>query len=223
MPQFLFKFANYNSYQSGLTAFVNGVPSLVLVGFFPLMVKYIDVRIAVGSGLIFYYAGCMMAAGLTQRMVGHDFTPFLLVTGTGQFCALLFLNQAAASAVDKQYAEDASGLFNVARNLGGSIGLAMISTFRERRTTDHMARLTETVTANAPDSQDWVQSTAAQTGPDLWNGLDIANLQLFQMFVRNAESTALGDCFYLLGMAMLFSLPFVLLLKPLPKNPQAAG
>lgn len=64
-----------------------------------------------------------------------------MLRGFGQGFALLFLNQAAASSVPPEKAEDASGLFNAARNLGGSVGLSMIATLQDRRGSFHAERL----------------------------------------------------------------------------------
>ena len=61
------------------------------------------------------------------------------------------LNQASMSAVSQAEAGDAAGLYNMARNLGGSVGLALLGIFIDRRDAYHDAVIRESVTANSAD------------------------------------------------------------------------
>jgi DHA2 family multidrug resistance protein len=117
---------------------------------------------------------------------------------------MLFLNQAAASSVAHEYAEDASGLFNAARNLGGSMGLAGIATLQDQRTTFHAARLAESISSNSVIGQ---QAAAAE-----------GVAQIGQQIQDQAVVMAFADIYWLFGVGLLAMIPFVLLLKPLPKG-----
>ena len=120
------------------------------------------------------------------------------------FFSALFLNQAATNSVPRAMAEDASGLFNAARNLGGSFGLAAIGALREQRGDLQFARLSEAISGNSLIARD----AAATLG---FAGLD-AQLK------AQAAVMAFGDLFVVFGVAFLAMLPLVLLLKPLPKD-----
>ena len=215
LPQFLSQLADYNAFQSGQVTFILGVPSLLMMAVFPVLEKRVDVRILVGLGLVFYGVGCLMNARLTADTSGSDFTLSLLVIGLGQFFALMFLNSAATSAVGKELAEDASGLFNAARNLGGSFGLAAITILRENRTWLHSARLAEGVTQNAPDAGTGADAAAAiDPGTAVEQGYTALN----QAFRTAGSALAFSDVFFVFGVMMFVALPFVLLLKPVPKE-----
>ena len=67
------------------------------------------------------------------------------------------LNQASVGAVSREEAADAAGLYNMARNLGGSIGLAGLGLFIDRRVESHYDAIASTVTANS----DLVQTQVA--------------------------------------------------------------
>ncbi len=219
VPQFLDQLADYNAFQAGQITFIIGIPSLLLMPIFPFVEKNVDTRLLIGIGLLLYGAGCLMNARLTSDTAGVNFVTSMLVTGLGQFFALIFLNSAATSAVSKDLAEDASGLFNAARNLGGSFGLATITVLRENRTWLHAERIGEGVTQNSPVAQgaEAMVSVAGQAS-DPGTALDQSYAALDEAFRTFGTAQAFADVFFVFGILMLASLPLVLLLKPVPKD-----
>jgi DHA2 family multidrug resistance protein len=126
---------------------------------------------------------------------------------------MMALNQAAITSVPRALASDASGLFNAARNLGGSIGLAIISTFQERRVSFHIDAIGSATTANSPLAQDYLQALGGQTG----DATQAAAL-LVQQVQQQALVMAYNDLFWIFGIIVVATLPLVFLLKPLPKG-----
>ena len=128
---------------------------------------------------------------------------------------MLFLNQAAIASVKPNEAGDASGLFNAARNLGGSIALALLATLQERREDFHHWTLFNAIPANATDVQAWV---AGQT-PGVGNDAHMAALQSINAIVeQQAVVMSFNDEFVALAIAIVVVIPLVLLLRPLPKG-----
>ncbi len=163
IPQFLTSAPGCNSEQSGCIAAISGVPTILMLALFPVLARRIDLRAAIAFGLLLYGVSCFMNADLTSQTSGPEFVAAQIVRGFAQFFSMLFLNQAATNSVARDHAEDASGLFNAARNLGGSFGLAAIATLQDRRQTLHVTRLSESVTANSFAGQ-----TAAHTHGVAW-------------------------------------------------------
>ena len=226
IPQFLNQLSDYNAFQSGQITFIIGIPSLLLMPFFPKLEKTVDLRFVIGLGLVLYGFGCLMNARITSNSSGVNFVESMLVIGVGQYFALVFLNSAATSAVPKELAEDASGLFNAARNLGGSFGLATITILRENRTWFHSARLAEGVTQNADAGQ--VSTAAAGAAgqidtPDPGTAIEQGYAALNQGFQTAGTALAFADVFYVFGILMFVSLPLVLFLKPVPKGGSEPG
>jgi len=204
IPQFLADVAGYNAEQAGMVAFINGVPTIAMLFFFPILVRRIDVRVAIASGLVLYGISCLINAGLTGQTAGPEFFWPQVIRGFGQFFSLLFLNQAATSAVAHDLAEDASGLFNAARNLGGSIGLAAIGVLQDQRTSLHAARLAESISANSVIGQAAVATQGV--------------VRISHRIQAQAAVMAYADLFWVFGVALFAMIPLVLLLKPLPKH-----
>ena len=209
IPQYLTAVPGYNAEQSGFVAALSGIPTIAMMVTFPFMVKHVDVRIAVGTGLLLYSMSCFLESGLTPDSAGSSFVIGQILRGFAMFFSMFFLNQAATSSVDRRYADDASGLFNAARNLGGSIGLAAIATLQDRRDSLHYSRLVESMPANLPRVQDAVQQS----------GLP----QLGQEIQRQITVMTYADLFWLLGVALLVTIPLVLVMRPLkPQQGPAA-
>jgi DHA2 family multidrug resistance protein len=214
--------SGYNTEQSGYVLLLGGVPTVILMPFMPKLLGTVDVRVLVIGGLLCFAAACFINIDLTSYSVGKTFVAGQLLQGCGLALAMMALNQAAISSVPKDLAGDASGLFNAARNLGGSIGLALISTFQERRMTYHTQVLGSSVTANSPAGQDYVhQLTGA-----LHAGGGDAPMQAIGALARMVQLQALvmtyNDLFWIFGVIVVCSIPLAFLLKPLPKGTQLA-
>ncbi len=204
IPQYLVGIAGYNAEQSGFIAAINGGPTMLMMVTFPFLVKRLDVRLAVALGLFLYAMSCFLDSNLSPVSAGPQFVPGQLLRGFGVFFSMIFLNQAAARSVEVKYARDASGLFNAARNLGGSLGLAWIATMQDRRTTLHFTRLTESLPANLPR----VQAAAHHLGVQ----------RLYQDLMQQASVLAYGDLYWMFGVLLLTAIPLVVLMKPLPND-----
>lgn len=217
IPQFLASIAGYNAYQSGKIVFLSGIPSLMMMPLFPFLIKRFDLRLVVLTGMLVMAGSCWLDTTLTVNSDGSDFVISQLMRGLGQALAMLFLNQAAIASVKPDEAGDASGLFNAARNLGGSIALALLATLQERREEFHRWTIHEALPANSPTVQDWVASQVASFGggPD---GLAAALRMIDNTVLRQAMVMAYSDEFIALMVGISIVLPLCFLLRPLPKG-----
>ncbi|MGI4857622.1 MAG: MDR family MFS transporter [Janthinobacterium lividum] len=216
LPQFLSNIAGYNAEQSGFVLLMSGIPAFMVMPILPRLLGTVDTRIMVIAGLIMFGVSCMIDTSLTAQSVGHDFVWSQLMRGTGQMLAMMPLNQASMAAVSTEEAGDASGLYNMARNLGGSVGLALIGIFLDRRTTMHDDNLREAVTANATLANDRIANSTASfiaQGSDATHAHMQALGQLAQQIHVQALVITYSQTFYLLGMALLVCIPLALLLK----------
>ncbi|WP_323122381.1 MDR family MFS transporter [Burkholderia alba] len=222
LPQFLSLVAGYNAQQSGAIMLLSGLPAFLMMPILPRLLGKVDFRILVISGLLLFFLSCMLDISLTAQSVGHDFIWSQLIRGAAQMLAMMPLNQASMSAVAREDSGDAAGLYNMARNLGGSVGLAIIGTVIDRRTAFHAAMIRESVTANSLLGQDRLAANAAgwfaQTGD-----MAYAKMRALGQFALQIQQQAVvmtySETFYLLGLALLACVPLALLLKT-PRGPQ---
>ncbi|KVE24966.1 disulfide bond formation protein DsbA [Burkholderia singularis] len=216
LPQFLSIVAGYNAQQSGAIMLLSGLPAFLVMPILPRLLGKVDFRVLVIGGLLLFFASCMLDIDLTAQSVGHDFVWSQLIRGIAQMLAMMPLNQASMAAVAREDSGDAAGLYNMARNLGGSIGLAIIGTVIDRRTTFHAARIRESLSANSALGQERLAANAAgwfaQTG-DLAYAKMRALGQLALQIQQQAVVMTYSETFYLLGLALLACVPLALLLR----------
>ncbi|WGS53328.1 multidrug efflux MFS transporter [Paraburkholderia sp. D15] len=221
LPQFLGVVAGYNAEQSGAIMLLSGLPAFMIMPVLPRLLGKVDFRVLVITGLVLYAISCMIDIDLTAQSVGHDFIWSQLIRGTAQMLAMMPLNQASMAAVSREDSGDAAGLYNMARNLGGSIGLAIIGTIIDRRTTFHVATIRESVSANSLIGQEHLAANAAgwfaRTG-DMAYAQMRALGQLGVQIQTQATVMTYSETFYLLGIALLACIPLALMLKTPRRN-----
>lgn len=216
IPQFLAAVAGYDAFQSGQVVVLAGIPTLILAGFAPILMKFLDIRVSVLLGLLMMALSCWLDTTLSVESNGGDFTESQLLRGAGTILAFLYLNQAAITSVSSADAGDAAGLFNAIRNIGGSIALAAIATVQDQRVSIHSRNLEESMSANSGAVQDYLSVLSGAAG-----GPDGAFKTLAGNISKQALVMTFDDIFYLLSVGILLIAPFVLLLRPLPRGVRA--
>ncbi|MBU6486314.1 MAG: multidrug efflux MFS transporter [Burkholderiales bacterium] len=216
VPQFLSLISGYNAEQSGDVMLLSGVPAFMMMPILPRLLGRVDFRLLVIGGLVCFGGSCLLDTSLTAQSAGHDFVWSQLLRGVGQMLAMMPLNQASMAAVSREDSGDAAGLYNMARNLGGSVGLAIIGVVIDRRNAFHVAALRETVTGNSLIGQEHIAASAAgwfaRTGDAAYAKLQ-ALAQLAAQIQQQAAVITYSETFYLLAIALLACIPLALLLK----------
>jgi DHA2 family multidrug resistance protein len=134
-------------------------------------------------------------------------------------CAMVPTNNIALGTLAPERLKNASGLFNLMRNLGGAVGLALINQMLNDRTDLHISRLQDRVT--------WGNTTAVETlnmltqrAQGMGDSALMALKQLSQIVHRQAAVMSYSDTFFVLT---LFFVALSLLVMLVNKPVQAAG
>ena len=213
-PRYLAEVRGYSALMIGETMFVSGITMFLvapLVG--RLMVK-LDMRYMIAFGLIVFAIGSYQMTWITRDFDFYELLIPQILRGVGMMFAMVPTNNIALGTLAPDRVKNASGLFNLMRNLGGAVGLAVINTVLNDRTDLHITRLQERVT--------WGNATATETLTMLqqkFQGLGDATLmamkQLSQIVHRQAAVMGYGDAFFILTLFYLgLSLLVTLLNKP---------
>jgi DHA2 family multidrug resistance protein len=213
IPQFLGSVAGYNSLQAGQIAMLSGLPIVALMPFTPFLMRTIDLRIAVGFGFCVLALSAWLETGLSPLSTGSSFVDSQLLRGVGSAFTATFLNQAVIRSVPRDQADDASGLYNAARNLGGSIALAGIAVVQDQRLWLHSRRIEETLNANSVAVQDYMAGQAHALGSQS------AALRMLDATIQSQALTmTYADLFWYLSVGIVIVIPLVLFLRPLRKD-----
>ncbi len=217
IPQYLGLVAGYNALQAGKIAFVAGLPMLMMMPISPWMMQKIDIRPIIAVTVLMVAWACWQDSHLTAQSAGESFIVTQIVRGGAMAVAMIFLNQAAVASVPMEDAGDVSGLFNVARNLGGSFGLAGIATVQDHQFNVHLWDINQTLAANDPDVQSGFASLMATFGIGD-EAMTAAYAALQGQLGVDALVMAFNDVFFALALACVVVVPLAMWLRPLPKS-----
>jgi MFS transporter, DHA2 family, multidrug resistance protein len=197
-----------------------GLPQLFILPLVPILMQRIDNRLLVGFGFTMFALSSFMNAFMSPDTSGEQLHWSMLVRALGQPFIFPPLSAAAAAGLPPAKIPNSSSLFNMMRNLGGSIGIAMLATFTTMREHFHFSAIADRITQNGSLLQERVAGMAAQFAAS-GQSADLAQMRavasIAETVRRNAYVMAYGDCFFVVGIALLLSLiPVMFLAKPAP-------
>jgi DHA2 family multidrug resistance protein len=171
-------------------------------------------------GLVLFGLGVYLNTFLTSQ---SDFWELFLpqvVRGSSLMLCFMPINTLALGTLPQETLKNASGLYNLMRNLGGAIGLAGFNTLIIERFVLHAARISEHLTLVHPNVQAYLDRLAERLG-----GLVTADAErtatkiLMRLVEREATVLTFNDCLGIMALVFLLAL----LLMPILRRPQTAA
>jgi DHA2 family multidrug resistance protein len=225
LPVYLAQMQGYSPLQIGETIMWLGLPQLLIIPLVPKLMQRIDARLLLGTGIILFGTSCLMNAFMTHDNSAAQLIPSLLIRALGQPLIMIPLSTLTTSDIEASLAGSASALFNMMRNLGGSIGVALISTFLTRQEQFHSARIGESIQMTSLAVQERI-STLTQYFVSRGADLSLAHQQAIQMLNnivrRESYMMAYNDAFLIMGIILLAACITAIFLKK-PQGQAAAG
>ncbi|MBR8838849.1 MAG: multidrug efflux MFS transporter [Stigonema ocellatum SAG 48.90 = DSM 106950] len=206
IPLYLAQIQDYSPQQIGEVIMWSGVPQLFLIPFVPILMKRFDVRWIAAVGFGIFAVSCFMNSTMTHDTAIQELKWSQLVRAVGQPLMILPLSSIATANIEKEQAGSASGLFNMMRNLGGSVGIAALGTLLTIREQFHSERIGEAITSFSPRTQqriDQLTQYFISRGIDPNTAHNQALKNLANIIRREAYVMAYNDCFYFIGIALL--------------------
>ena len=142
LPVYLSQMQGYNAEQVGMVLAWTGLPQLVLIPFVPFLMRHIDTRLLLVVGFALFALSCFMNLEISPDYAGDQLLVPNLVRAVGQAVLLTPLSSLATGGIERENAGSASALFNMMRNLGGSVGIAVLETFVAKREQFHSSIIT---------------------------------------------------------------------------------
>lgn len=207
LPLYLAQIQDYTAMQIGEVIMWSGLPQLVLIPLVPKLMQRFDVRFLAALGFSIFAVSCFMNSTMTSQTDITQLRWSQLVRAFGQPLMIVPLTTIATGNIEAEQAGSASGLFNMMRNLGGSMGIAALSTLLSRREQFHSSRIGEAVSLYNPETQqrlDSLMQTLISRGSDAVTAKQQAIATIDNLVRREANTMAYNDCFYLMGFAILF-------------------
>jgi MFS transporter, DHA2 family, multidrug resistance protein len=192
----------YSASQTGEAMVLIGLPQLAIFPFVPRLMKVIDLRVMVFVGAAIFGASCFFNTHMATQYGGPQFQLANLVRAIGQPFTIVPLSAIATAGLATRDQTDGSALFNILRNLGGSVGTALLSTMITQREQFHDERLGEHITPYSVYVQGFLR---AQTSQNLQHGGDphLAMMQAYKTLQAAVQGPsfvmAFSECFLMIG------------------------
>jgi len=216
MPLFLQTLLGYSAMDSGLAVSPRGLGSMLAMLMVGVLINRFDSRALLAFGMAIFAVSTLMLSRINLGIAMSDVVWPNFWNGFGGGFVFVPLTTLAMSRLRKQEMGNAAGIYNLVRNIGGSIGIAALTANLVRGAQIHQSYLSAHLTASSPAATSAVQGLASrfQTGgADAVLAHRLALGAVYGSLQQQAAVLAYADNFRLLGYLALVCIPFVLLLK----------
>ncbi len=218
LPLYLAQIQGYNAMQIGEVIMWMGIPQLFLIPLVPKLMKILSPKwlCALGFGL---FGFASFASGvLNLDFAGPQFNQIQLVRALGQPLVMVTISLIATAYILPQDAGSASSLFNILRNLGGAIGIALLATLLDSRAKTYFDYLREAIVPSNPQVAERLTLLTEKLGNE-----QAALGKLSEIAHQQAAIMAYNDAFHFVGIALGISMLAVLLTRSLPAGVQGGA
>ena len=221
LPQYLGRVQGYNAEQIGAVLAWTGIPQLFLIPLIPRLMKRFDPRLIIGVGFALFAASNIMNIWMSADYAADQLFWPNVIRAIGQALVFAPLSAVATAGIEDQNAGSASALFNMTRNLGGAVGIAMLQTFLTKREQFHSNILTNAVSslvgATRARIADLTRYFISHGVSDPAVATAKAIAAIGARVHREAFVMAFSDTFLLLGITLCIALIAALFLKRPPQ------
>jgi DHA2 family multidrug resistance protein len=216
LPIYLQTLMGYTATLAGIVLGPGGVASLIAMPIAGRLVTKMNPKGLLGFGII-------VAAYSTYLMsnfnLAADFNTIIwprLVLGVGMGFIFIPLTTMTMSGIKREEMGNATGIYNLLRNLGGSFGVAFITTMIARRAQFHQTHLVEHLTPFDRSYQitsSQLSRIFQQKGFDPFTSLQAGLNGIYGQLLRQSSMLSFNDAFYLLSILMICTLPLLIFMR----------
>lgn len=226
LPVFLQNIRHFTAAQTGWILFPGGMTTGLMMPIIGRLSSRYSNRNLTAIGAFIFVVSMFALAGMTINTGTKDLFWPLVLRGAGMGFLWVPLTLATLSGLKPQEMAEGTGLFNLSRQIGGSAGIAFLTTFLDHRTAFHRNILSEHVTVYSMPTLDRLHELVAGF---LSKGapLEIARQQALAVIngILHAQASILAfdDAFIVIGAAFLLAMPLLLLFKNTRPGDAPAG
>lgn len=215
-PLFLQSLLGYTAMQSGLAMSPGGVGTLIFMPVVGYLVGRRDPRYLIVVGLVLISVSMFMMSHLNLLISFYYAVWPRVVTGIGLAFLFVPISTATMTFMPREKIGNATGIFNLMRNIGGSVGISAVTTMLAKRAQFHQVRLTEATSMGNAAFTKALSSAAyrlsSHSGSTILAKKKALGL-IYSQVLRQASAMSFLDCFWLLGMVMLLLIPIVFIMR----------
>ncbi len=176
-PLFLGRIRGYDSMMIGEALFVSGLAMFITAPIAGFLSSKMDLRLMMMIGFLGFAAGTWRMTCLTADWDFYELLVPQILRGVSMMLCMVPINNIALGTLPPERMKNASGLFNLTRNLGGAVGLAVINTVLTHRNAFHYERMAEHVSWGSPEAEQEDRRHGANLRGARHGGHDCGDLQ----------------------------------------------
>jgi MFS transporter, DHA2 family, multidrug resistance protein len=225
LPLFLQTLMGYSALMSGLTISPRGFGAFFTNLVVGRVIGLMDTRVLIAAGLTVLGLSGLMFSHLNLDIGMPNVVWPNVLNGVGASLIFASLATTAMGRLKNGQLGNAAGIFNLMRNIGGSIGIAAVATFLARWTQAHQSVLVSHLTPYDPAYQTWLATARTSLAPSVGSvDADPKSLGLlYNVLGQQARLLAFMDIFRMTSILALLVIPLALLFrrKPARRGPTA--
>ena len=221
LPLFLQTLLGYPALQSGLAVSPRGIGSMLSMLVAGYLAARIDGRLLLAIGLGIFGFSTLMLAHLNLNIAMSSVAWPNIINGFAGGFVFVPLTTMAMGRLRREEIGNASGIYTLMRNIGGSIGIATVTTLLVRRSQVHQNYLAAHLTAGAQTAAAALAALAHHfsiSGFDPTTAHTMALGAIYKMVQQQASLLAYADSFTVLGYLALIAMPMVLFFQRVQKT-----
>jgi DHA2 family multidrug resistance protein len=214
IPLFLAQVRGFSSLQIGMTVLVTGLAQVAVSPFSTILARKLDLRVMLAIGLGMFAVAMYLTAGLTNQASFNELLIPQILRGVALMFCFLPANLIALGSLPPELLKGAAGLYNLMRNLGGAIGLALLGTVMNDRLHFHWNRLIEAINPARPAVQHFLDTQTTRLNPHFSGDSTPAAIKLLAGTVqREALVLTYNDVMLMVAVIFLIGLALIPLLR----------
>jgi len=216
LPLFSQTLLGYTAAQAGLALMPGGFAIILLLPLVGFLLSRYTPRWLLLFGLAVLAFSLFHMTGFDLDIDFRTVATARVMQAVGMAFLFVPINTAAYAFLPRDKNNAASGLMNLARNMGGSVGISVVTTMLDRRTQVHLTNLSRNLTRSNPALQGALQGAAKAMrahGASAAGATQQAYALVHETVQRQATMLSYIDCFFFLGVSILLMIPAVFLIK----------
>ena len=224
IPQFLQEMMGYTAELAGLALSPGGAVIMFMMPVVGFLVSRVNTKYLIAFGCTVSALALFVMAGWDLQIDYSHAVRARMLQSFGLAFLFIPINVSAFAFVAKEKTNMGTGIINLARNVGASVGIATVTTLLERRTQYHQAQLMEHVNPLSNAYHNMIAGTQAKlvmAGSGMHEAASQAAGMVYGTVQRQALMLAFIDNFHMLGIVFFIVIPVLMLLKRPPKGASA--
>ena len=226
LPEFVQELMGYTAQEAGMMLSPGGLVIMAMMPPVGVLLTWIDARWLIAWGFLIIAAALYHMTGINLEMSWGHAMMLRVYQSVGLAFLFVPINTVSYAGVQPEKNNQVSGLINLMRNVGGSVGISLSGAMIVERAQFHQHQLVQNVTAYDPQMHSMLHTLSRTLQPAGLSSVDATNQayeRIYASLQAQAQTLAYIDTFWVMAMAAVCLVPLVFLLTRLQPGKAPAG